>query len=123
MSIVRYKVVKVDTTGLISSNASGELQIQYSTQKWATAPIGGLFVFKTAWDAKKFVGGEAAKYRIFKCRVGEPVKLPGDRLSNPSMLWAAVYAWRSPRPKYRRVWPTGSEAYRLVKLLEEVTPL
>ena len=116
MTKIRYKVVKTEEE-LKSSHAKGELCVTYSTAKWATAPIGGLFVFRLLCHARSFAGlGE----KVFECEVKEPVKLPGERLTEPRQLLRAFLAWRRRKQRYERVWPTGSEAYRLVKLIREI---
>lgn len=125
---VYYKVVKPephrDLPGVVqfvSAIADNNLKVTYSKETWATAPVGGLMVFKTLEHAREFTKNKRNRVVIFKCTVAAPVPLPAEC----TCVWfqgLLFYArlWQTRRRPYSRAFPAGTAAFRLVKLIKEI---
>lgn len=124
---VYYKVVKPEphwhlpgVVQFVSALADNNLKVIYPKGAWATAPVGGLMVFKTLEHAREFVKNKRDRV-IFKCIVAAPVPLPAEC----TCVWfqgLLFYArlWQTRRRPYSRAFPAGTAAFRLVKLTEEI---
>jgi hypothetical protein len=106
----------------------------YQVGEWATAPIGGLLAFDTLERARLFLEGRSY-WHIFEAEAEDPVDLPHLCLL-PFLLNRAEYVcavWTIPEKELLRkqeehavpiaglsVWPSGTLAFKRVKLLEEI---
>lgn len=114
MSIRCWKVVKKDNDKFWSSHAENDLRVEYEIGKWAKSPIGGLLVFRQKRFADTF--NKNGKFLVFECEALEEVKLPYARSCSWDLL-LALSIWRKPPRRSMGGWPSGSKAFRLVKLL------
>jgi hypothetical protein len=136
--MIRYKVVRRFGNIGYSCSADGEMGRVYSKEEFTVAPFGGLLVFEDLEKAKRWLGGTVHwarmgdQYEIWKVEAEEPVTLSKARLASPNWYCDVELVWNN-RPHLIRGsgnsmhnpvvfgWPNGTEAFKKVKLLEEMT--
>jgi hypothetical protein len=132
--MVNYKVVRNENGKLLSAVMDRpELCIEYQPGKWVRAKIGGILVFSTKKAAFKSLNllNFEANLELWACYTKHPVKLPKHRLvvtHDPNCvkaLWAGNFENLQPWEyriwyPYLSYWPSGTKAYREVKLLKKV---
>lgn len=124
--VIRWKVVTNDKGKLYSLVAGPCMMVNYQEGKWITATIGGLLVFNTRREAYDYACG---KDIIYRCECKEPVQLPPWGLDityltkrNAKTLWnpntqRRVLDWH---PNKVSCWPTGTQAFKRIKLVKAV---
>jgi hypothetical protein len=133
---VNYKVVRNENGKLLSAVMDRpELCIEYQPGKWVRAKIGGILVFPTKKAAIESLNylNFTANQEVWSCDTRYLVRLPKYRLvitydiNNVKALWKGsldnldLWQLRIWYP-YLGYWPTGTKAYREVKLLKKVFP-
>ncbi len=128
MGHILYKVVRRCNGKLVSLTAQGKYAVEYSTEEFAEAPIGGLLTFA---DQKNAFTCKASDTEIWECEGQQQVKLPLWRVSWLGALQGAediVEKVWSPKGNslsglpYLLEWPQGTLAFKRVKLLRKVCP-
>ena len=130
---LNYKVVRNDNGKLLSALIDiPQLCIEYEPGKWVRSKIGGILVFTTQKAAIELLDYLKcnAKLEIWSCDTKYQVNLPKYRLgvipdiSYVKALWNGVFddpeQWEYGAWYYLYSWPSGSRAYRQVKLLSKV---
>ena len=127
-----YKVVRMEDGRLWSACARDELQCEYIPNQWVTAPVGGLLVFRSQKDAKRWMRECGAEYafQIWLADCEDPVRLPAIGIGYPWVRWIAEYvwangdvpsdrdsAWKTYGPILELDWPSGTLAFRKVRLV------
>jgi hypothetical protein len=127
-----YKVVRMEQGRLWSACARDELQCEYVPGQWTTAPVGGLLVFRSEKDARRWVRECGAEYafQIWLADCEDLVRLPAIGVGSPWVKQIAEYVWTngdvppdrdSAWQKYGPIleldWPAGTLAFRKVKLI------
>jgi len=130
--VTAYKVVRRTERGALVSCSTDhpELTVQYRPGEWAEAPVGGLLVFSSWAYADGFACGLRAKtrnhYEVWESEAEEPVRLPDLRVACTDMVNAVKWLWRHPclQPVADEIrlggfdrWPTGTWAFRRVRLI------
>lgn len=120
------------------------MKVEYTIGEWATAPVGGLLVFDTKEAAEQLVeamhsaawlGEYYRDLHIFRCLCWERCILPSQRLYTVSgniqglirrkedaamkTIWGGYTAGLSDINIKFASWPTGTKAYKYVKLFGE----
>lgn len=120
---------KVTTRKNRSAVAYGtELEHDYSTTEETVAHTGGLCVFRTLQQAMSFASGGSPGGIIWKARCRQRVPLPfgGLPISRFNDPRAVDLLWTTPANQVPLLslcsWPTGTLAFRRVRLLEQVYP-
>lgn len=125
--MIAYKVVRKEGDLLRSMYHP---TFTYKLGEFVEAPVGGLLVFTNLEKAKKEASCRVWDF-TFMAEVEDKVKLPYYRLEIEDLgkpEWVRrIWSWDTKRLHENKNgmdlcgwWPTGSAAYRRVKLLEEV---
>jgi len=129
-----FKVVRRTEEGALVSCATEnpELMVRYKPGEWVEAPVGGLLVFSNWASADGFACGLHAKtykaYEVWQCEAENEVQLPDLRVVYTDFTNAVRWLWSqvSLRPLLDEInlrgfepWPTGTLAFRRVRLLEK----
>jgi hypothetical protein len=128
-----YKVVRMESGRLWSACARDELQCEYVPGQWATAPVGGLLVFRSEKDARRWVreccAGAEYMIQVWLADCEDPVPLPRIALGYPWIKKIAEHVWSKGAlperiegwvrygPILDADWPAGTLAFRKVKLI------
>jgi hypothetical protein len=130
-----FKVVRRRADGsLVSCSIENpELAVEYRPGLWSEARVGGLLVFTRYALADGFACALRVHtrhdYEIWRCEGREEMPLPQFRISRTDLTEAVKMLWRAQElgeikkllwPRYFDLWPEGTAAYRMVKLLERV---
>lgn len=120
--IIRWKVVEKFHDRMYSAIAPPCVRVEYRKGRWTTAKIGGLLVFRTFKDA--YCYGRCIGDAIYRCECKERTLLPKDSLNLCDISVLRTRAlWQGVEGMSRYIldsWPQGTQAFRKVKLLEEV---
>ena len=122
-TLLRWKVFNRLNTDYYSATAAGQMvmdRLPYHLGE-NLAPLGGFLVFNSRQAADEFafaVGGV-----VLKVIVADPVKLPEFFPGKGINLWPgnfreAQILWQN-EGEYSRRWPSGSEAYRRLTIIQE----
>jgi hypothetical protein len=127
-----YKVVRMEGGQLWSAGVRDELQCEYIPGQWTVAPVGGLLVFRSQKDARRWIRkcGSANAFQIWLADCEDPVSLPAVGLGYPWIRRAAEYVWATGLVplhtegwlNYQSYilysdWPAGTLAFRKVRLI------
>lgn len=107
-----------------SSQAGYGIRIQYKLDEFVAAEFGGCLVFNTEEAARRFIKDPPDEYsRLFECTVKAPVPFPSIYRASTVENKEEMQRYWASDPGYLVspfLWPTGSEAYKYVKLTKEL---
>jgi hypothetical protein len=127
-----FKVVRMDNGRLWSACARDGLLCEYVPGQWAAAPVGGLLVFRSAGEARRWLRESGAEYalEIWLADCEDPVRLPAIGVGFPWVKQIMEYvwthgdvptdrdsAWQTYGPILELDWPAGTLAFRRVRLI------
>lgn len=122
--VIKYKVVTrmPRSKRLFSCVAPPCVRVEYHKGRWKTAKVGGLLVFRTLAAARRY--GNCTGDIIYRCECKDQMLLPRDSLLlNRITVKRARALWQGmavDRYLFDSHWPPGTQAFRKVKLVEEV---
>jgi hypothetical protein len=96
----------------------------YYPERWVTAPFGGLLVWPEGYKPQFSLADE----QLWKVEVEEQVPLPPYAVRTWSVidpdvmynLMQRLWQGETLHPRYLDEWPTGTEAWKRVKLVERL---
>jgi len=123
-----YKVVRRTSLGTLESALVfpyNKLCTWYRTDKWAKAPVGGLLVFEDYQSALRFVeaSGKYPDWEIWLADAYRPIRLPEKkpwtvRMEDLRQCWQT----KKVNGFYSTKWPSGTRAYKFVRLKRRLAP-